>query len=437
MMSNKRSIITEQGMKEARSMGQDNGEWLARAKSKGLRQTAAGCMRAGNSDKLCDRLADAIVDAHLSQDEDARLDVRASVSPGKVVLSGEAYSSARVDYEELVWDQISEIGYLSGDLCRPGQELEIENRIVCPETDKASPAGRIVTGYATAETPEGLPLPLILAYGLCRMLDRMQYRAPWLGVDGGVRVSLLQGADEPAFLTRIELEVQHTPDISPEELRQAVSERTAECARAVCQAQKDFGETAQAAGGHILYRGQWPTTGRRLTCALAPEMRTEGARLRINPAGAYLTGGPMAGTGRSGRRSAMDQYGPGIPGAGYLSGKSPERLERCGGYAARWLAKIIVDAGFARHCQTRMVFADGREAPDLTVNTFGTGALPDNLLAHMAARQFDLRPEAIRGAFRLNRPIYAPLATYGHFGRRELPWEQTDEAVKALRKMAY
>ena len=417
-------------------MGQENGEWLARAKSKGLRQTSASCMRAGNSDKLCDRLADAVVDAHLAQDENARVDVRAWVSPGRIVLSGEAFSAAKVDYEDLVWDQISGIGYLNGDLCRPGQELEIENRIARPDTLKSAPAGRIVTGYATSETPEGLPLPLTLAYGLCRMLDQLQYRTPWLGVDGGVRVELLQGADEPAFLTRIELEAQHTSDISPEDLRHTLSEQTAECARAVCEAQKSFGKTSRVSGKHILYRGQYPAAGQRLTCSPAPEMRTEGAKLRINPAGAYLAGGPMAGSGRSGRRSAMDQYGPGIPGAGYLSGKSPERLERCGGYAARWVAKAIVDAGFARHCQTRMVFSDEREAPALTVNTFGTGALPDNLLSHMAARQFDLRPDAVRNLFRLNRPIYAALSAYGHYGRQELPWEQTDQAAKDLRRMA-
>ena len=254
-----------------------------------------------------------------------------------------------------------------------------------------------MVGYATDETPERMPLPVLLAQKLCRKLD--ESRLPRLKPDGKAQVTVLYQDDVPVAVSAVVVSVQHDADVSVETIRKTVKEEV-------------------------------------IRKVIPEKYLRPGTRLLINPSGRFVLGGPTADTGLTGRKLAVDAYGPVAHiGGGSFSGKDSTKVDRTGAYAARWVAKSIVDAGLAKRCEVQLAYAIGRELPvSVEVATFGTGIVPDEVLCRAVRRTFDLRPAALIRELKLRCPMYAPLAAYGHFGRADInpPWEETGANETAL-----
>ena len=373
--------------------------WLVTAES----------VRAGHPDKLCDQIADAILDAHLRQDPNARVAVEVFATAGKMLIGGEATSKAEVNCGSIVEDAIDRIGYTMYDLCEDSRDpLELEIRIHDQSPDISAAVGAddlgagdqgIVVGYATNETEEYLPLPVVLAHRICKRLDELKPQTPWLGVDGKAQVTVAYENDVPVAVTAVVVSLQHDAEMDRKGIR-------------------------RFAGKEVLGK------------VLPRELLKEDTRILINPSGKFVLGGPVADTGLTGRKLAVDQYGPVAHiGGGALSGKDPTKVDRSGAYAARWVAKNIVAAGMAKRCEVQIAYAIGRSEPvSITVDTFGTGIIPDSRIEAAVKAVFDLTPAGIIRELRLNRPIYSKLACYGHFGRPELelPWEESNRKYELL-----
>ena len=385
------------------------------------RLVTAESVRAGHPDKFCDQVADAILDAHLRLDPNARVAVEVFATAGKIVVGGEITSQAEVDCSRIVVGVINRIGYTMEDLCEnPHDLLELE---VClheqspdisaavsktgPDTgdvgdaDKALGAGDqgIMVGYATNETEEYLPLPVALAHRICKRLDELKPTTPWLGADGKAQVTVAYENGVPVAVTAVVVSLQHDAEIDHKSIRRFIGKEVL---------------------GKVLPR----------------ELLKEDTSILINPSGKFVLGGPAADTGLTGRKLAVDQYGPVAHiGGGALSGKDPTKADRSGAYAARWVAKNIVAAGMAKRCEVQIAYAIGRSEPiSVTVDTFGTGVIPDSRIEAAVKAAFDLTPAGIIRELRLNRPIYSKLACYGHFGRTEpeLPWEEINRKYELL-----
>ena len=373
--------------------------WLVTAES----------VRAGHPDKLCDQIADAILDAHLRQDPNARVAVEVFATAGKMLIGGEATSKAEVNCGSIVEDAIDRIGYTMYDLCEDSRDpLELEIRIHDQSPDISAAVGAddlgagdqgIVVGYATNETEEFLPLPVVLAHRICKRLDELKPQTPWLGLDGKAQVTVAYENDVPVAVTAVVVSLQHDAEMDRKGIR-------------------------RFAGKEVLGK------------VLPRELLKEDTRILINPSGKFVLGGPVADTGLTGRKLAVDQYGPVAHiGGGALSGKDPTKVDRSGAYAARWVAKNIVAAGMAKRCEVQIAYAIGRSEPvSITVDTFGTGIIPDSRIEAAVKAVFDLTPAGIIRELRLNRPIYSKLACYGHFGRPELelPWEESNRKYELL-----
>lgn len=373
------------------------------------RWVTAESVRRGHPDKFCDHVADRILDAHLRQDPNAKVAVEAMTTAGLIVVAGEVTSAAKVDYQALVMDCICDTSYAKADICDAKEKLDIAIHIHEQSQDIAQAVGAgddmgagdqgIMVGYATDEIPEMMPLPVTLAHALCRKVDELAKQTKWLGVDGKAQVTVLYEDDKPQAVTTVVLSVQHDEGISMEHIR------------------------------HTLYE-------RVIQQVIPTDMMTEQATILINPSGHFVLGGPAADTGLTGRKLAVDQYGPiAHIGGGALSGKDPSKVDRTGTYAARWVAKNIVAAGLAQRCEVQIAYAIGRAKPvSVSVETFGTSAISGDMIAQAVMSTFDLRPGVLIETLGLRRPMYAPLAAYGHFGcaDRELPWEQTNLKVKLL-----
>ena len=376
---------------------------------KNIRLVTAESVRAGHPDKFCDQVADAILDAHLRQDLNARVAVEVFATAGKMIIGGEVTSKAAVDCGRIVADAIDRIGYTMCDLCEDSHDpLELEIRIHDQSPDISAAVGAddlgagdqgIVVGYATNETEEYLPLPVVLAHRICKRLDELKPQTPWLGVDGKAQVTVAYENDVPVAVTAVVVSLQHDAEMDRKGIR-------------------------RFAGKEVLGK------------VLPRELLKEDTRILINPSGKFVLGGPVADTGLTGRKLAVDQYGPVAHiGGGALSGKDPTKVDRSGAYAARWVAKNIVAAGMAKRCEVQIAYAIGRSEPvSVTVDTFSTGVIPDSRIEAAVKAVFDLTPAGIIRELRLNRPIYSKLACYGHFGRPELelPWEESNRKYELL-----
>ena len=376
---------------------------------KNIRLVTAESVRAGHPDKFCDQIADAILDAHLRQDPNARVAVEVFATAGKMLIGGEVTSKVEVDCGRIVADTIDRIGYTMGDLCEgPYDQMELEISIHDQSPDISAAVGAddlgagdqgIVVGYATNETAEYLPLPVVLAHRICKRLDELKPQTPWLGVDGKAQVTVAYENDVPVAVTAVVVSLQHDAEMDRKGIR-------------------------RFAGKEVLGK------------VLPRELLKEDTRILINPSGKFVLGGPVADTGLTGRKLAVDQYGPVAHiGGGALSGKDPTKVDRSGAYAARWVAKNIVAAGMAKRCEVQIAYAIGRSEPvSITVDTFGTGIIPDSRIEAAVKAVFDLTPAGIIRELRLNRPIYSKLACYGHFGRPELelPWEESNRKYELL-----
>lgn len=375
---------------------------------KNIRLVTAESVRAGHPDKFCDQIADAILDAHLRQDPNARVAVEVFATAGKMIIGGEVTSKAEVDCGRIVADAIDRIGYTMYDLCEDSNDpLELEIRIHDQSPDISAAVGAddlgagdqgIVVGYATNETEEYLPLPVVLAHRICKRLDELKPQTPWLGADGKAQVTVAYENDAPVAVTAVVVSLQHDAEMDSKSIRRFVGKEVL---------------------GKVLPR----------------ELLKEDTRILINPSGKFVLGGPAADTGLTGRKLAVDQYGPVAHiGGGALSGKDPTKVDRSGAYAARWVAKNIVAAGMAKRCEVQIAYAIGKSEPvSVTVDTFGTGVIPDSRIEAAVKAVFDLTPAGIIRELRLNRPIYSQLACYGHFGRAdELPWEEINRKYELL-----
>ncbi len=380
---------------------------------KNIRLATAESVRAGHPDKFCDQVADAILDAHLRQDPNARIAVEVFATAGKMLIGGEVTSKAEVDCGRIVADTIDRIGYTMGDLCEgPYDQMELEIRIHDQSPDISNAVGKtqpgaaigagdqgIVVGYATNETEEYLPLPVVLAHRICKRMDELKPHIPWLGADGKAQVTVAYEDNVPAAITAVVVSLQHDVEM-------------------------DFKSICRFVGKEVLGK------------VLPRGLRNGNTRVLINSSGKFVLGGPVADTGLTGHKLAVDQYGSVAHiGGGALSGKDPTKVDHSGAYAARWVAKNIVAAGMAKRCEVQIAYVIGRSEPvSVTVDTFGTGVVPDRRIEAAVKGVFDLTPAGIIRELRLNRPIYSKLACYGHFGRMELelPWEETNRKYELL-----
>ncbi|MFB3779771.1 MAG: methionine adenosyltransferase [Bryobacteraceae bacterium] len=354
----------------------------------------------GHPDKVCDYIADSILDAYLAQDQNSRVACEVLCKSSTVVLAGEITSQARVDHEAAARRAIREIGYTDSRFEFAADTVSIHQFITCQadEIARGVDASRnsggeqgagdqgIMFGYATNETPELMPLPILLAHRLARGLadDRHSGRHPWLGPDGKTQVSVVYEDGEPASVSHVLVSAQHTPDMA----RDAISDYVIH----------DLAPRAL---------GRWHHAG---------------ITFLVNPTGSFVQGGPAGDCGLTGRKIMVDTYG-GMArhGGGAFSGKDPSKVDRSGAYFCRYVARQIVKAGLARRAEVQIAYAIGMAKPlSVKVETFNTG---DHRAAEEYAKQFDFRPAAIIHRLGLLRPIYRRATNYGHFGKPELPWE--------------
>lgn len=385
-----------------------------------LRLFTSESVTEGHPDKVCDQISDAILDALLEQDPQARVAVETMVTTGLVHVAGEVTTSAYVEIPQIVRQVVRGIGYTSshigfdGDSCgvsvsigqqspdiAAGVDKSIEVRDDASDIDPLDLQGAgdqgLMFGYASDETPSLLPLPIWLAHRLAERLAlvRKEGILPGLRPDGKTQVTIGYDGDRAVRLDTVVLSTQHEPDVQLEtQLRPGIAE-------------------------HVI-----------APVLATIDLDTSDFRLLVNPTGTFVIGGPQGDAGLTGRKIIVDTYG-GIArhGGGAFSGKDPSKVDRSGAYAMRWVAKNVVAAGLARRCEVQVAYAIGKANPvGLYVETFGTETVPVDRLTAAIREVFDLRPAAIVRDLDLLRPIYQKTAAYGHFGR-ELPdftWERAD-----------
>ncbi|MBB5857073.1 S-adenosylmethionine synthetase [Amycolatopsis umgeniensis] len=379
-------------------------------------------MTEGHPDKICDAISDSILDGLLAKDPRSRVAVETLITTGQVHVAGEVTTEAYADIPTIVRDVILKIGYDSsakgfdGNSCgvnvaigsqspdiAQGVDTAYESRVESDE-DEINRQGAgdqgLMFGYACSDTPELMPLPIALAHRLSQRLTRVRKDGvlPYLRPDGKTQVTIEYAGDQPVRLDTVVVSTQHADGIDLEQM---------------------LGVDVRE---HVV----------------APEIAelgldTSNVRLLVNPTGRFVIGGPMGDAGLTGRKIIVDTYG-GMArhGGGAFSGKDPSKVDRSAAYAMRWVAKNVIAAGLATRAEVQVAYAIGKAAPvGLFVETFGTETVDPSKIQAAITQVFDLRPAAIIRDLDLLRPIYAPTAAYGHFGRPELnlPWESTARAA--------
>jgi len=371
----------------------------------------------GHPDKMCDQIADAILDKMIAGDPNSRVAVEVSTKTGLILVFGEVTTNTYVDIQNVVRNTIREIGYnkpeygFDADACSVLISLSEQSHDIAlgvnegTGIDKEQGAGDqgMMFGYATDETPEFMPLPIDLAHKLTKRLSeaRKKDEIKWLRPDGKSQVTVEYVDGKPTRVDTIVISTQHSPDVGHDEIEKTVIEKIV---KPVC--------------------GTWIDSN---------------TKYYINPTGRFVIGGPVGDSGLTGRKIIVDTYGGiGHHGGGSFSGKDPSKVDRSATYFARYVAKNVVAAGLAKKCEIQVAYAIGISKPvSVYVNTYNTGKLPDEKLEEIIKKVFDFRPAEIIKKLDLKRPIYRKTSAYGHFGRNEpeFTWEKTD-MVEILKKEA-
>ena len=376
----------------------------------------------GHPDKICDQISDAVLDTILEQDPYARVACETCTTTGIVMVMGEVTTTATYRVDDIVRKVVCDIGYdrakygFDGNTCAvltalhgqspdiaQGVDSALEGRA---QGDKDIGAGDqgMMFGYACDETPEYMPMPIALAHRITRRLSqaRRSGELDWLRPDGKSQVTVEYEDDRPVRVDTVVVSTQHAPEVDQETITREIIEKV-------------------------------------VKTSVPAELIDERTRFLINPTGRFTIGGPMGDSGLTGRKIIVDTYGGyARHGGGAFSGKDPTKVDRSAAYAGRYVAKNLVAAGLARRCEIELAYAIGVARPvSLLVDTQGTGVLPDEKLAQLVDKCFDLRPAGIIEMLDLRRPIYRQTAAFGHFGRTDidLPWERLDKA-ELLREAA-
>jgi S-adenosylmethionine synthetase len=381
----------------------------------------------GHPDKICDQISDAVLDAMIKDDPDARVACECAVTTGMVLVMGEITTDTYVDLNALVRDVVLDIGYtrakfgFDGDTCGVLVSIKEQSADIALGVDKALEAKTgemtdeqieaigagdqgMMVGFACNETPELMPMPIVLAHKLVKRLTQVRKEEilPYIRPDGKSQVTIEYEYGKPKRVDTIVISTQHSPDVEQSKIRSDIIQRVIK---------------------YVVPNG----------------MLDENTKIYVNPTGRFVTGGPKGDAGVTGRKIIVDTYGGmASHGGGCFSGKDPTKVDRSGAYYARYVAKNVVAAGLADRLELQVSYAIGVARPlSLAIETFGTAQVSDETILDLIHNHFDFRPAAIIHDLDLRRPIYQATAAYGHFGRDDIdaPWERTDKA-KILREEA-
>jgi len=377
----------------------------------------------GHPDKMCDQISDAILDAILEKDPNARVACETATTTGMVLVMGEISTNCYVDFQKVVRNAVEEIGYnrakygFDCNTCSVLTSIDEQSRDIAMGVDEAleSKAGQMnndeatgagdqgmMFGFATNETEEYMPLPIAMAHKLSRRLAEVRKNGTlsYLRPDGKTQVTVEYEDNKPVRIDTIVISTQHCPDVTREQI------------------EKDLKE-------HVI------------ATIVPADLLDDSTKYYINPTGRFVIGGPQGDSGLTGRKIIVDTYGgSGRHGGGAFSGKDPTKVDRSAAYASRWVAKNLVAAGVADKLEIQLAYAIGVARPvSIQIDTFGTGKLSEDKIVDIVNKVFDLRPSSIIRELDLRRPIYKQTAAYGHFGRNDLnlPWEQLNK-VEEIKK---
>jgi len=373
----------------------------------------------GHPDKIADAISDAVLDAILADDPRARVACETLVTTGLACVAGEITTTTYVHVPDVVRATIERIGYTDASYGFDNQTCAVMSTIdrqspdiaMGVDTGGAGDQG-MMFGFATDETPELMPMPIMLAHRITKTLAerRKSGALDWLRPDGKAQVTVLYEDKRPVAVDTVVVSTQHSPDVSQREIKRAIIEEVVEP-------------------------------------SIPEELRSKKVKFHVNPTGRFVIGGPQGDAGLTGRKIIVDTYGGmGRHGGGAFSGKDPSKVDRSACYAARWVAKNIVAAGLARRCEVQLAYAIGVAEPvSVMVDSFGTAVIPESDIMSAVHEVFDLTPRGIIEALDLRKPIYSATSAYGHFGRSPerlgngrkgattFTWERTDRAAKLKR----
>ena len=364
----------------------------------------------GHPDKLCDYISDSILDSYLAKDKNARVACETVAGKGEIYITGEITSTANVDIEQVVRDTIKEVGYADSEYdidyrtCKiyinlskqsPDIALGVDKSLEDKEGKDVESEGAgdqgLMFGYACDETEELMPLPISLAHKLSKRLTevRKEKIIDYLRPDGKTQVTVEYDGEKPVRVDTIVVSTQHLPDVDMDILKKDIIEKVIK-----------------------------PTVPANLL--------DENTKYFINPTGRFVIGGPLGDSGLTGRKIIVDTYGGAARhGGGAFSGKDPTKVDRSASYMARHIAKNIVANGYAKRCEIQIAYSIGVAKPvSIYVNTYGTNTIPEEKIIEKINKTFDLTPRGIINYLDLRRPIYRQTTNYGHFGKKDLPWEK-------------